>query len=113
MNKLHIPVVSFFLRYWLIIALLAIFAGLIFSNALFSVVGMLLYLPALSLGSLATALLLRNVFNSETTDADADSGKFQQEWDQLDARTRVILTVAQILVYLLCVSMIAAALAVR
>ena len=109
----HAPVVSFFLRYWLIIVLLVIFGGLVFSNALFSVVGMLLYLPALLLGSLSAALLMRNVFNSGTTDKDADEGRFNKEWDELDSRTRVILSVVQLAVYLLCASIIAAALASR
>jgi hypothetical protein len=112
-NVRHTPIVSFFLRYWLIVSLLSAFIGLIASNALFSVVGMLIYLPALSLGALSTALLLRNIFNSKTTDQDADTGRFNKEWDELDGRTRVILTVIQILVYLLCVSMITAALAAR
>jgi len=108
-----LPVISFLWRYWLILALLAIFAGLIFSNSLFAVVGMFIYIPALSLGSLAFALLLRNVFNDDTTDADADSGRFRREWDELEPKTRVTLTVVQILVYLFCVSIITAALASR
>lgn len=92
-------IVAFFLRYWWLLLLVVLASLLIFSDVLFKAVGMLVYLPVLVLGSMSVALLLRNVFNSETSDDDADTGRFTAEWKKLDPKTRVILTVVQILVY--------------
>ncbi len=107
------PVVGFVLRYWLIISLIAAFACLIFSNKLFAVVGMLVYLPALFIGAMAQALLARNILNNDTTDKSARTGQIKREWAEMDGKTRVILTKIEFLVYLLCASLITAALALR
>lgn len=95
------PVVGVFTRYWILFLSLVILSALIISNILFSVVGAMLWVPAGVLASMASALLTRNIFNSQTSDRDADTGRFAGDWDLLDARTRVILTVGQILVYFL------------
>jgi len=92
---------QFIARYWVLLVLLGLFLTLIFSNVLFKAVGAVFCFPVLALGAMAAALLLRNVFNGETSDDDADTGRFVQEWRALDPRTRVILSVVQILVYYL------------
>jgi hypothetical protein len=107
----HLAVVSFLGRYWLLLLILAILAALLITNVLWTVTGAMLWVPALTFGAMATALLLRNIFNKSTSDEDADSGRFDQEWDKLDAKTRVVLTVIQILVYFLGAAIIAAAVA--
>ena len=107
------PVLGVFTRYWILFVVLAVLAALIVSNILFSVVGAMLWVPAGVLASMGSALLARNVFNSQTSDKDADTGRFEAEWNNLDLRTRVILTVAQLLVYFLGACIIFASIASR
>lgn len=113
-NKLlKLPVISAIARYWVLFTVLALLAVLLITNVLFAVVGAMLWIPALVLGCMGSALLLRNVFNAETTDKDVDSGKFEAEWGSLDSKTRITLTVVQILVYFLGACIVAAAIAMR
>lgn len=108
-----LPVIAAIRRYWVLFTLLALCGGLLLSNLLWPVFGAFLWVPALSLGAVGTALLIRNVFNSKTSDLDADSGRFEREWHDLDSRTRVILTVVQLSVYILAAAIVAAAIACR
>ncbi|CAN5326931.1 hypothetical protein BH09VER1_BH09VER1_48970 [soil metagenome] len=97
-------------RYWILLVIVALAVGLALSNTLFQAVGTLIYLPVLVLGAAAVALLLRNVLHHETSDADADSGRFTSEWRALPAEARVKLSILQFLAYFIGACWIAAAL---
>lgn len=102
---------AYFKRYWVLLALFGIAVALIFSNVIFDALGTMVYLPALTLGAALSALLLRNVINRDTTDADADSGYTARAWKRLSARDRAIWAKVEILAYFLGACLIASALA--
>lgn len=103
--------IAFFGRYWWLFVIFAAAVLIIFSNVLFDALGLLIYLPAFTTGAAITALLIRNVINRDTTDADADSGYTTRAWRKLPSRDRVIWSKIEILVYFLGACLIAAALA--
>jgi len=103
------PVWPIFTRYW---PLLCIFTGSIFlamNDWMFKLFGQLIYLPLLAIGSALSALLIRNLIFSSTSEADVDSGWFTAEWKKLDPALRVTLTVAIVLTLFLGCAWIAAA----
>lgn len=102
--------VKYIVRYWPLLVMVGLAVGLALSNTLFQAMGTLIYLPVLVLGAAAVALLLRNILHHDTSDADADSGRFVREWKELSMDARVKLTVLQFLVYFLGACWIAAAL---
>lgn len=102
--------IKYLARYWTLLVIVGLAIGLALSNALFQALGTLIYLPVLVLGAAAVALLLRNILHHDTSDADADSGRFALEWRALPAETRVKLTVLQFIAYFVGACWIAAAL---
>ena len=107
----NIPFLTYLLRYWLL--LVALIAALLLSlnEAAFQHAGALVYLPVLALGAAVAATLVTHLWFRQTIDADTHDGTFLAQWQALDARTRVILTVAfRAAVFLGC-CLIAAALA--
>lgn len=108
----NIPFVSFVLRYWLLLGLLAGAVWLELNEQLFQSLGMLIYLPALAIEAVAVALLIRHVFFGKTLDADAHSGLFVAGWrNDLTPRERVLANLVALGVLFLGVCWIAAALA--
>ncbi len=103
------PLTPLFARYW---PLIVIFVGSIFlalNDWMFKLLGQLIYLPLLAIGSALSALLIRNLIFSSTSEADVDSGWFTAEWKKLDPALRVTLTVAIVLTLFLGCAWIAAA----
>jgi hypothetical protein len=101
---------AFVARYRVLLALFALAVALIFSNVLFDAIGAMIYLPALTIGASLSALLLRNVINRDTTDADADSGYTTRAWRRLGYRDRALWAKIEILAYFLGACLIASAL---
>lgn len=108
-----LAVVSFFARYWIILLILGILAAVIITGVLWTVAGAMIWIPALTVGAMATALLLRNIFNRQTTDADADSGRYDEMWEGLDDKTKVLYTIVQLLGYFIGACIVAASMALR
>ena len=101
---------AFVARYRVLLVLFALAVALIFSNVLFDAIGAMIYLPALTIGASLSALLLRNVINRDTTDADADSGYTARAWKRLGYRDRALWAKIEILAYFLGACLIASAL---
>lgn len=108
-----LPVVGFFTRYWLILAVLMALVALVFSGWVFSTVGAMVWLPAVGVGGWAFVLLVINLFFRRTIDRDFDTGRFGDEWHKAKPELRLILTVATTLVLFLGYCLIAAGLATR
>lgn len=102
MNK----IINFFKRYWpLILGLILSFA--IFTNdVLFGFLGTVIYVPALAFLGILTAILLRNIFNSNTTDKYVDEKGYNKDFHDLPPREKVWLTTLQFWVYLIFAGMI-------
>lgn len=97
----QLPIVSYFKRYWLLLILFGLFLAVSLNDLLFKVAGTLIYGPTLILGAMIVALLIRNIFNADTTDADADSGYTAREWKNQSAEFRLRWAKIEILVYFL------------
>ncbi len=94
----------------MLLVLFALAVALIFSNVLFDAIGAMIYLPALTIGAALSALLLRNVINRDTTDADADSGYTARRGGGLGIATARCGQKIEILAYFLGACLIASAL---
>lgn len=111
LNKLaNLPWIKFIRRYWVLLAATALFLILALSNTLFSILGTFVYIPALTLAGMVSALFLRNVFNSKTTDDFSDRGLYDLEWEKLDGKTKVIISVVQIGFYFIGACIVASGL---
>ncbi|MGC4013419.1 MAG: hypothetical protein QM755_02715 [Luteolibacter sp.] len=100
-----------FFRHWLLIGLFIAFALIALNDRVFAAVGTFAYAPALvTLGALC-ALLLRNVFNADTTDADSDSGYTRDTYKTLTPRERLLISKVEFWIYLLAAAHIIAAIA--
>lgn len=104
--------IRFVRRYWILIVLWLCSLVVMVNNAVFGLVKTLVFVPTYALTAMLVALLIRNVFNVDTTDRDSDTGRFVQDWNDLDPKTRAELTVKQMGTYFLGVCLIAAALLV-
>lgn len=103
--------IGFFHRYWLLLLVFTGFALLALNDRVFQLVGTFAYAPALVTLAALCALLLRNIFNHETTDADADSGLFVDQWRALSPQQRFTFTFWQWIAYFLGACLIVAAIA--
>jgi len=103
-------VIGFLCRYWLLLLLCVAFLLITTSDKLFILLGTAIYAPfGVTLAALC-GLLLRNVFNHETTDADADSGLYVDQWRALSPQQRFTFTFWQWIAYFLGACLIVAAL---
>lgn len=75
-------------------------------HSLFGWAGSLAYAPMYVSLAMALALYIRSVVNRETTEMESINGEFVTWWKDLDPKTKVILTVIQLLIYLVCASLI-------
>ena len=104
--------INYLKRYWILLVLWLASSAAVWTNVTFLMLGTVLYVPFLALAAFLIALLIRNVFNTDTTDADSDSGRFAREWNEISVERRVTLTVVQILVYFLGTCLIAASIGI-
>lgn len=105
--------INFVKRYWVLLVLWLAASVVAKFNIAFLYLGLIIYIPFLTLSAFLVGLLIRNVFNSETSDHDSDSGQFTREWKALPPEKRVTLSVYQLLVYFMGACLIAAAVASR
>jgi len=104
-------ILSYLHRYWLLILVFFAFAALALNDHVFALVGTFAYAPALVTLAALCALLLRNVFNHETSDADVDSGLYTDAWKALSPLERVRLIHWQWIAYFLGACLVVAAIA--
>ncbi|BCU77879.1 hypothetical protein [Luteolibacter sp. LG18] len=107
----NLPLFNYLRRYWLLIAVFSGFAIMALNDRVFALVGTFAYAPALVTLAALCALLLRNVFNAETSDADVDNGLYTDAWKALSPIERVRLTFWQWIAYFLGACLIVAAIA--
>lgn len=102
---------NFIKRYYKLLAVAALFIVLSRFDAVFSLIGTFLYLPALVAAAAATGLLLRNLFNDKTSDAHVDSGEYVKVWNELEPKERFKYTYWQWITYFIGACIVAAAIA--
>ena len=101
---------NFFQRNWKVLVLFLVGIAIIIVPGPFEIIGTIAYIVVLPSGAMLMTTILRALFFTQTSDHDAKSGRFVQEWNAQTSKTRVILTVVQFLVIFLAVAIIAAAL---
>lgn len=99
------------IRYWWLFVIFGAAVALCFSKALFNLFGTMIYIPALTVGAELTALLIRNIVNRDTTDADADNGNLAQGYFAMSPAERYRWSQIQHLVRFLGAALIASQLA--
>ena len=109
MNKLKsLPIVGFFLRYWLLTLFTIFFDWLALNDTAFHYVGSLVYVTAIGSTMLWTTLLLRHLFFSSTHDWYAASNRFTAEFWDLTPWQRQILATAIFIGMLLALAIVSA-----
>ncbi|MGE9268310.1 MAG: hypothetical protein ACQKBY_09455 [Verrucomicrobiales bacterium] len=103
-------IIDYLKRYWMLLAVLAVLIIAYVSGVLGVTVRGALLIPIFLLTSAAGALLLRNVFNRDTTDPYVDGKRLKEEWNTLSPFQRVLLTKLEFIAYLVAGCLIAAGL---
>jgi len=110
MKLSKLPVISYARRYWWVILILYIAYVAARSNSLFAVLDVFVYLPLAFAAWVALPLLWRNIFNRHTTDAYIDNKGYTNDFNALDAKTKVEIVVKQMNGYLIGAAIIVHAL---
>jgi hypothetical protein len=100
---------AFFKRYLFLHIALVIAIVAILTPWPFALFGTIIYLPALALSSICTALGIRHFFFRQTLDADAASGWFVQKWQELPDAQRIYANLAVVCAFFIGICIIAAA----
>ena len=96
-----IPVLSFILRHWKLLAAGALLLRLTRSGSAFEVYGSTIYGPGSTFLALLVGLLGRHLFFHQSADADAADGTFVKHWHSLEPLPRTILNVVIVCVFFL------------
>ncbi len=104
----NIPFITFLGRSWHLILLAIVSVLLTLNHRAFDLFGPLLFIFAVASLAAVLSRLIVHLHYRDTIDADSHSGLYDREWQALDARTRLILTVVTKGVIFLGICIIAA-----
>jgi hypothetical protein len=104
---MNIPILSYLKRYWWVLLLVIVTFTIGRNDGVWAVLDAFAVFPVLFCVSWAFALLWRNLFNRNTTDAFVDSGRFKTAFNALSEEKKVELTMMQMNGYVLAGSIIA------
>lgn len=102
----EIPVISYFWRYWWVLALIVASVALVLSPTAFSVIDLFVYIPFAFALAFGLPLIWRYVFHSKTTDHDVRTGFYWKEYQKLMPRDRVMLVTFQWVAYVIASALI-------
>ena len=90
-----IPIIGFFIRYWLLTAVTSFFIWLAANDSVFPVfryVGSMVYITAIGSVMLWTTLFLCHIFFRDTLDAYTATGGFSADFNALPAEKKQLYT---------------------
>lgn len=97
----NIPFLTYLQRYWLPLLATVAFVSLCLNDWAFQHFGALIYIPAVAMVSITTMLLIVHLLFRETIDKYIHAGDFVKEWQTIEPRLRVIITMSVLAVFFL------------
>ena len=110
---MKLPIITYLKRYWPLLLVLGVLIYAYTSGTIGVAMKGLLLIPIFTLTAAASGLLLRNVYNRQTTDRYADEKELiRKDWDSLTPFQRILFLKGEALTYFIGGSLIAAGLVI-